>query len=94
MSSEEEVPESVKTTLDAMRGKENAYGLQNKLVLFFIITLVSGLLFVKFFARYAEHDSMAATNNVVGLLFAWGLCMCAAGIIIFRKKEKGPSSLN
>jgi len=91
MRAEEEIPESVKGTLDAMHGKEEPPGLQQRIALLTAIALVSGWATLQLCIRFVHRDAVSATHYVILFPCGWGFGVFIIALILFRKKRKAPN---
>jgi len=89
MSAEEEIPESVKTTLDAMRGKEDSWT-QNRIALLAVVALLSGWATLGLFGKYARRDTVSAMQYVILFPCVWGFGVFLFALVLFRTKRKEP----
>ncbi|WP_069963061.1 hypothetical protein [Lacunisphaera limnophila] len=91
MSAEDDVPESVQSTLQAMAGKKEAsYSLAGRVILFLVVAVVGSALAFGLFVRYAIGASMTAGAHGGGsalpmIIFLWLGGLVAAGVMIFKK---------
>ena len=61
MNAEENIPKSVKSTLNAMHGKEDPR-LQIQVALLAVVALVSGWATLQLFVRFADRDAVSAMH--------------------------------
>jgi hypothetical protein len=90
MSAEEDIPESIRGTLNTMQGKEDP-GYQKQFVLFTVVALVSGWATLQLFVRYVHRDAVSATHYAMLFPCGWGLGVFLSALVIFRNKRKKPS---
>jgi len=89
MNAEEDIPESVKSTLAALQGKVDPRR-QNRIALFTVVALVSGWAPVQLFVSYAHRDAISATHDAILFPCGWGFGVFLIALVLFRKKPKEP----
>lgn len=92
MSKEDDIPQSVKGTLEAMRGenKNAGYGLGGRLILFFSVTAIGTAIAFGIWIQSAVGVGMSAGSNAGGSALylipgAWLAGIIALGVLVFRK---------
>jgi|JI9StandDraft_2_1071091.scaffolds.fasta_scaffold177320_3 hypothetical protein len=91
MHPEDEVPESVRSTLQAMQAnKKEGYGLGGRIVLFVLVIGIGSALAFGIWIHFAMGRSMSAGGGGGGSLFGlvpfvWILGVVTATFLIFKK---------
>lgn len=85
MNAEDEIPESVQSTLDAMHGKEDP-AVQKQIALLAVVALASGWATLELFVSYAQRDVVSATRYVILFPCGWGFGVFLFALALFRKK--------
>jgi len=90
MNPGEDIPDSVRGTLDAMREEKKEYGLIGRIVIFVFAGGLFSAICAYFFVRFAIGAAMTAGASggpapLLPILFVWGLGMAAIAYLNFKK---------
>jgi hypothetical protein len=91
MSSENEIPNSVQSTLDAMRGKKKeSYGLVGRVTFFLIVAVIGSAIAFGLWIRFGIGAAMTAgggggSSALPLILFIWLGGLIAAGVATFKR---------
>jgi len=92
MNPGDDVPESVRSTLDAMQKTKEVepYGLAGRLITFGVIAVVGSVVVFSFLGRYAIGAAMSAGGGShevwpIVLFVGWILALVGIGSLVFKK---------
>lgn len=90
MTPDENIPDSVRGTLQSMGEEKKGYGLAGRIIIFIIVAGLFSAVCAYFFVRFAIGAAMTAGASggpapLLPILFVWGLGIAVIAYLNFKK---------
>lgn len=90
MTPDENIPDTVRETLESMREEKKEYGLVGRIVIFIVVGGLFSAICAYFFVRLAIGAAMTAGASggpapLLPILFVWGLGIAVIAYLNFKK---------